>query len=82
MKRTETYPELDLSVFGLDNAISMKYLSSIHMPENISYPDKWRQMIIIYLKPEGKEKLLETIRKLEQLDFVKSVIPNETVEGA
>lgn len=81
LKKTETYPELDLSVFGLENAISMKYLDGITMPDNIAKPEKWRQKIIIYLKPEGKEKLLETIRIIEQLEFVKSVNPNGIVEG-
>ena len=81
LKKTETYPELDLSVFGLDNAISMKYLDGITMPDNIAKPEKWRQKIIIYLKPEGKEKLLEIIKKIEQLEFVKSVNPNWINEG-
>ena len=81
LKKTNTYPELDLSVFGLDNAISMEYLDGITMPDNIAKPEKWRQKIIIYLKPEGKEKLLETIRIIEQLEFVKSVNPNGIVEG-
>ena len=82
LKKTNTYPELDLSVFGLDNAISMEYLDGITMPDNIAKPEKWRQKIIIYLKPEGKEKLLETIRIIEQLEFVKSVNPNWIYEGA
>lgn len=82
LKRTETYPRLDLSVFSLDNAVSMEYLGSITMPNNISNPDKWRQKVIIHLTSEGKEKLVETIRQIEQLEFVKQVNPNGMVEGA
>lgn len=81
MKKTNTYPELDLSAFGLDNAISMEYLDGVTRPENIANPHKWRQKIIIYLQPEGKEKLLETIRRLEQLEYVKYVNPNMIFEG-
>ena len=82
LKKTETYPELKLSDFDLDNAISLKYLSSIVMPDNLPNPDNWRQTLVIYIKSEGKEKLVETIRKIEQLEFVKSVGPNMIVEGA
>ena len=81
LKRTETYPELKISDFELENATDMKYLGSVTMPENVPNPDKWRQSVIIYLIPEGKENLLETIRKLEQLEFVHKVEPswiNET----
>ena len=81
LKKTDTYPELDLAVFGLDNAVHMEYLDSVTKPNNIANPERWRQKIIIYLKAEGKEKLLETIRKLEQLEFVKSVNPNVISEG-
>lgn len=82
LKRTETYPRLDLSMFSLDNAVSMEYLGSITMPNNISNLDKWRQKVIIHLTSEGKEKLVETIRQIEQLEFVKQVNPNGMVEGA
>jgi hypothetical protein len=81
LKKTDVYPELKLIDFRLDNAVSMEYIGGISVPDNISNPDKWRQKIVIYLKPEGKDKLLETIRKLEQLDFVKRVNPNYINEG-
>ena len=81
LKKTETYPKLDVSVFGLDNAVGMEYLVGVTMPDNVANPEKWRQMVIIYLRPAGKEKLLETIRKIEQLEFVKRVNPNGIVQG-
>ena len=51
LKRTKTYPELDLSVFGLDNAIGMRYSGGVTPPDDIKNPDEWRQIIDIELLP-------------------------------
>lgn len=86
LKKTSTYPILDLKYFGLENAISLKYIS-ICPPEhyyelgNEHKLDRYRQILVIYINPMGTEKAVETIRQLEKLDFIKSVRPNSIASG-
>ena len=81
LKKTNTYPVLDLIYFGLDNAISLKYISIqppayFYEPGNEQLLENYRQHLVIYINPMGEEKTIETIRQLEKFDFIKSVRPN------
>ena len=60
LKKTMTYPELDISVFGLKNAISMEYLSDVTPPAYFFKPEyqdllnNFRQIIVIHIEPSDK----------------------------
>jgi hypothetical protein len=43
--------------------------------------ENYRQIVFIHLKPSGKEKIVETIRQLEKLDFIKTVSSNDIGTG-
>ena len=87
LKKTKTYPELDLSCFDLDNATHIKYVGGVTPPEYFFKPEykesleNFRQIVYIYLEPMGKEKVVESIKKLELLVFVRSVSPNYIAVG-
>lgn len=82
LKKTLTYPVLELSCFDLENAIELEYIggatppSYFFKPEYKNLLEKYRQVLYIYVEPLGKEKIIESIRKLEMLTFVKKVSPN------
>ena len=81
LKKAKGYLEVKLSDFGLDNALGMKYIYDLSSFNKLSNTGNWRQIIRIYLKSESRDKLLETIRKVEQLEFVKKVEPEFFVTG-
>lgn len=86
LKKTNTYPVLDLNYFGLDNAIGLKYISIkpsayFYEPGNEHLLESFRQHLVIYINPMGSEKTIETIRQLEKLDFIKCVRPNYLISG-
>ena len=82
LKKTSTFPELDLSCFGLNNAIDLKYSGCVMPPDYFFQTeynhllDNYRQVVYIYFNPLGREQLIESIRKLEKLEFVKRVNPD------
>jgi hypothetical protein len=80
LKKPIYYIELDLSVFGLDNAIEIEYVrvtppDSFYARDSLRL-DNFRQIVFIHLEPLGKEKVIESIRKLEELEFVLCAEPN------
>jgi hypothetical protein len=72
MKTTTTYPELELRHFGLSNGDRLEY--SWLRPLSDNTPN-FRQILTIYLKQQGKEKVIAAISELERLEFVKTVWP-------
>ena len=79
MKKTNTYPELQISDFYIDNLESLHYYLLKPDPNrlwNEEYIEGFRQMLVIYLKEPGKERVVEVIKELEKLDFVQIVNPN------
>jgi len=74
LRKTSTYPELELRHFKLDNAESMRYIGKIPSPGYMN-PD-FRQIISITLREHGKDKVVEAIRHLETIEFVKCAEPN------
>lgn len=73
LKRTTTYPELGIRHFGLDNGERLEYL---WLKPNGNPPSDFRQILVIYLKQHGKEKIVEAIKELEKLSFVKAAEPS------
>lgn len=71
MKKTTTYPELDIKVFRLKNAESLHYSFLAPTVEN---PD-FHQMLVIYLKEKGKDQVISAINHLKQFDFIMYVGP-------
>lgn len=88
LKKTNTFPILNLNCFGLENATDLEYVGGETPPEYFYKPEykdlleKYRQVVFIHLEPLGKEKVIESIRKLEKLEFIKSVNPNYIQSGA
>jgi len=78
MMHTESYPILEASDFGIDNIIRVDYIAE--RPNDYMYQQgtayKYTQILAIYVKPRGKEKILEYIKELEKLEFVGSASPN------
>lgn len=87
LKKTNTYPELDLNCFNIDNALYIKYVDGVNppdylfQPENRNLLEEYRQVIFIYFDSLKKTNIIETIRKIEQLEFVKRVSLNYIVSG-
>ena len=77
LKITKTYPELKIRHFGLDNGERLEYLwfRPYGDPPYGDPPSDFRQILVIYLKQHGKEKVLEAIKELEKLSFIKVAVP-------
>lgn len=88
LKRPVNYIELNIDCFELENAISIKYISGVIPPDYMfksaysSQLNAYRQIVLIQLESLGKEKLIEAIRILEQLEFVKYVSPDLALQPA
>ncbi len=79
MRKTSTYPELKLSDFKLDNAKTVEYVSIRPKEDRMNdaeYIAGFRQLVFIHLDQHGKDKVVEAIRHLEKLEFIKSASPN------
>lgn len=82
LKKTSTYPKFNLRYLGITEATGFDYISGPLPPDYFfkeEYADllnKFRQSIVVYLVPQDKEKIIEIIRKIEKLEFVKHVSPN------
>jgi len=75
------YPEFDLKYINIPEAIRFEYWykggpeppEDYYKPGNENNLANFRQSIYLYLTPqESDEKIMEIVRKLEKLDFVKS----------
>lgn|SRR5690554_78409 len=71
-KKTTEYPELTIADLKVPNLLSIEY-SSIK-PKN-NHLTNFRQMAYLYLADEGKEKVLEVIKLLEELEYIQYVGP-------
>ena len=85
LKRPINYIELDETYFGLENVKRIEYTFGPMPPDYFFKPEykesleRFRQIIIIYLEPAGKSKIIQTIRLLEQLLFIKTVSPDNLI---
>lgn len=86
LKKTNTYPEFKLEYLGINETIKFEYISGPKPAEYLfdeQYSEilsNFRQSVIVYIVPEDKEKIIEIIKIVEELDFVKHVYPNVSYE--
>jgi hypothetical protein len=71
-KKTDTYPQLELRHFKMSNAKQFVY-TNLNPNEGELYYDGWRQSGEITLRKTDKQSIIDAIRHLESLPFVKSV---------
>jgi len=86
LRKTSTYPELELKYFKLDNAKGIEYAdwrppAYFFTPGYEDFLDGFRASVHITLKDTGKDKVVEAIRHLETLDFVMYAGPNSIGSG-
>lgn len=87
LKRTKTYPKLEIEDFGIDNIESIVYPGG-ELPPDYYFSDEYegdgyyRQIVYIMLKKHGKDKVIEAIREFDKLEFVSSAEPNVYYVGA
>ena len=81
LRKTTSYPEFKLEYLGIKEAVSFEYglgpfPPDYYFKEEYTYLlNNFRQTIIVYLQPQSKERIVELVRILEHLEFVKSVYP-------
>ena len=79
MRRTSTYPEFKLEYLGLSEAVSFEYLVGPRPGEHNNL-NVFRQIVAVKLIPQTKERIIEIVKRIEKLDFVRSADPNGKLE--
>lgn len=81
LKRTKTYPKLEIGDFGIKNIESIEYVGG-ELPPDYYFSDEYEgdgyyhQTVFVMLKIHGKDKVIEAIRAFDKLEFVRSAEPN------
>ena len=86
LKHTTTYIELSKRHFKIDEITKVSYISStppshFFEPGNEDKLDNFNQIVFLYVDVESKEDIIELIKELEKLPFVRSVGPNSIEHG-
>lgn len=81
LKHTTTYIELSKKHFKLDVVTDVVYLSStppshFYEPGNEDKLNNFHQIVFLYVDVETKEEIIELIKELEKLPFIRSAEPN------
>ena len=81
LKHTTTYIELSKRHFKLDEITEVVYISStppshFYEPGNEDKLDNFHQIVFLYVDVETKEEIIELIKELEKLPFIRSAEPN------
>ena len=81
LKHTTTYIELSKKHFKLDVVTDVVYLSStppshFYEPGNEDKLDNFHQIVFLYVDVETKEEIIELIKELEKLPFIRIAEPN------
>ncbi len=81
LKHTTTYIELSKKHFKLDEITKVVYLSStppshFYEPGNEDKLNNFHQIVFLYVDVETKEEIIELIKELEKLPFIRSAEPN------
>lgn len=79
MRKTSTFPELELHHFKLANAESLRYIA-LRPPEGYEDPSNYTQIAVIELEKKGKEEVVAAIKHLETLLFIKWAGPNHLMQ--
>ena len=80
LKKTNLYPEFKIEYLENENVISFEYVRK--SPPDYFYEtqykdllDKFRQMVCINLTTQTVEELIDVIREIEKISYVKGVYP-------
>lgn len=81
LKHTTTYIELSKKHFKLDEIVEVEYISStppshFYEPGNEDKLNNFHQIVFLYVDVETKEEIIELIKELEKLPFIRSAEPN------
>lgn len=81
LKHTTTYIELSKKHFKLDEITEVVYISStppshFYEPGNEDKLNNFHQIVFLYVDVETKEDIIELIKELEKLPFIRSAEPN------
>ena len=81
LKHTTTFIELSKRHFGIDEITEVVYISStppsdFYEPGNEGKYDNFHQIVFLYVDVETKEDVIELIKELEKLPFIRSAEPN------
>ena len=81
LKHTTTYIELSKKHFKLVEITEVVYISStppshFYEPGNEDKLDNFHQIVFLYVDVESKEDIIELIKELEKLPFIRSAEPN------
>ena len=84
LKHTTTYIELSKRHFKLDEITEVGYISStppshFYEPGNEDKLNNFHQIVFLYVDVETKEEIIELIKELEKLPFIRSAEPNYIV---
>ena len=77
LKHTTTYIELSKRHFKIDEITKVSYISStppshFYEPGNEDKLDNFNQIVFLYVDVETKEEIIELIKELEKLPFIRS----------
>ena len=82
LKKTTTYPEFKLKYVNIKEATSFSYLSGQKPSLNDESQKNFRQIIEIKLNNVDKHRIIEIIKEIEKLEFIKLASPNMIEVGA
>ena len=82
IKKTTTYPEFKLKYINIKEATSFSYLSGQKPSLNDESQKNFRQIIEIKLNNVDKRRIIEIIKEIEKLEFIKFASPNMIEVGA
>lgn len=81
LRHTTTYVILSKEYFGIDCITKVEYLSS--EPPSHFYEEgnehllaSYNQIVFLHITPQSKERIIEIIKELETLEFVRSASPD------
>ena len=81
LRHTTTYVILSKEYFGIDCITKVEYLSS--EPPSHFYEEgnehllaSYNQIVFLHITPQSKERMIEIIKELETLEFVRSASPD------
>ena len=87
LKHTTTYIELSKRHFKIDNISKVEYVGGARPPEYFfeeEYKhllDPYNQIVFLHVSVESKEKIIELIKELEKLPFIRSANYNMILHG-
>ena len=81
LKHTTTYIELSKRYFRIDEITEVVYFSStppshFYEPGNEDKLNNFHQDVVLYVDAETKEEIIELIKELEKLPFIRTAEPN------